>query len=149
MSMNRRQKRNKRKQRWTVVISILLVAVLCTAAVLFGWNIYTEKIQKEREDRQIQTKEEEKVAQMFVVTPEALTGVDVVISAGDTTREAINQYPVGGIIYFTQNLTDLEQVKEMISNTQNYSRERVGLPMLIGVDEEGGTVSRIDMLPSR
>ncbi len=30
----------------------------------------------------------------------------------------------------------------MISNVQQYSRDRIGLPMFINVDEEGGTVSR-------
>ena len=39
---------------------------------------------------------EEKVAQMFFVTPENLTGVDAATQAGETTRQALTQYPVGG-----------------------------------------------------
>lgn len=85
---------------------------------------------------------EEKTAQMFMITPEALTGVGQVLEAGDMTREAINEYPVGGLIYFTQNLQDPEQVRKMTGNVQNFSEERIGLPMLLSVDEEGGTVTR-------
>lgn len=85
---------------------------------------------------------EEKVAQMFMITPEALTGAGQVLEAGDVTREAIDKYPVGGIIYFTQNLQDPGQVRRMTENVQKFSQERTGLPMLLSVDEEGGTVTR-------
>lgn len=86
---------------------------------------------------------EEKAAQMFVVLPEQLTGVDVVTVAGETTRNAINNMPVGGLIYMEQNLQSEEQIREMISGVQQFSRDRTGLPAFICVDEEGGTVSRI------
>lgn len=85
---------------------------------------------------------EEKAAQMFMITPEALTGTGQVLEAGDMTREAIDKYPVGGLIYFTQNLQDPEQVRSMTRNVQKFARERTGLPMLLSVDEEGGTITR-------
>ena len=85
---------------------------------------------------------EEKAAQMFMITPEALTGTGQVLEAGDMTREAIDKYPVGGLIYFTQNLQDPEQVRSMTGNVQKFARERTGLPMLLSVDEEGGTITR-------
>lgn len=86
---------------------------------------------------------EEKVLQLFMVTPEALTGVDEVYAAGSRTQEAINRYPVGGIVYFKQNLKTPDQVVDMITRTQKYSRDRIGVNLLIGVDEEGGQVTRI------
>lgn len=87
---------------------------------------------------------EEKVAQLFIVTPEALIdGVDHVTAAGDMTKEAINDIPVGGFIYLSDNLKSVEQVQSMLSNVQTYSMERIGLPALLCVDEEGGTVARI------
>lgn len=86
---------------------------------------------------------EEKVLQLFMLTPEALTGADEVFAAGARTQEAINQYPIGGIVYFKQNLRSKEQVTDMITGTQKYSRDRIGVDMLIGVDEEGGQVARI------
>lgn len=86
---------------------------------------------------------EQKVAQLFVVRPEAITGVDVVVAAGDATREAITEYPVGGICYFSANLLSPTQVTEMLRNTQNFSKDACGLPLFTCVDEEGGTVVRI------
>lgn len=86
---------------------------------------------------------EEKVAQLFMVTPEALTGVGTVTAAGSATEHAINSYPVGGLVYFSNNIQSEEQFAQMVQNVQKYSKSRIGLPMLIGVDEEGGTVTRI------
>lgn len=86
---------------------------------------------------------EEKVLQLFMVTPEALTGYETVTAAGDHTRESIVRYPVGGIIYFAQNLQTPEQVKEMLGNTSRYYEE-AGYPApFLAVDEEGGQVARI------
>ena len=87
--------------------------------------------------------QEEKVAQLFFITPEALTGVAQVQTAGEVTRECFWQYPVGGIIYFEQNLSSEEQTRDMLSEIQKISQERIGLPVFTGVDEEGGTVTRV------
>lgn len=86
---------------------------------------------------------EEKIAQMFFITPEALTGTDSVTAAGEVTRNSVNQYPVGGIVYFQNNIVSEEQFSTMVHNIQSYSMERSGVPLFIGVDEEGGTVHRI------
>ena len=86
---------------------------------------------------------EDKVAQMFVVTPNALTGFSGVTAAGDTTREAYNSHPVGGLIYMGDNLTGREQTTTMLTNMQAFAMERTGLPVFLGVDEEGGRVARI------
>lgn len=82
---------------------------------------------------------EDKVAGLFMVTPEGLTGVRTAVAAGATTQTALANYPVGGIIYFSNNITSENQIKAMISNTISYSK----YPLFIGVDEEGGTVSRL------
>ncbi len=82
---------------------------------------------------------DEKIYQMMIVTPESITGVDTVVSAGETTRDALAVYPVGGLIYFAQNIESAEQFKQMIANTQSYTK----IPLLIGIDEEGGTVARL------
>ncbi len=82
---------------------------------------------------------EDKVAGMFIVTPEALTGYSTVTQAGDVTQEALNKYAVGGLIYFAKNIEDEEQLKALLSGTESMSR----YPIFLGVDEEGGTVSRV------
>ena len=87
---------------------------------------------------------EEKVCQLFVATPEALTGVNRATVAGDATREALSRLPVGGIVYFAQNLEDREQAMALLSGTQSFSE----IPLLLAVDEEGGTVSRVGSNPA-
>ena len=86
---------------------------------------------------------EEKVCQLFMITPEALTGVGTVTQAGTSTQAAINQYPVGGLIYFSQNLQNPDQTRTMLSNTRRYAEERTGFPVFLSVDEEGGQVARV------
>ncbi|MEG1302649.1 MAG: glycoside hydrolase family 3 N-terminal domain-containing protein [Lachnospiraceae bacterium] len=77
---------------------------------------------------------EEKVAQMFFIKPEALTDVEVVVQAGDTTKEMLTKYPVGGFYYSTQNVEDETQLKTMLTNTKAYNK----YPMFLGIEEEGG-----------
>lgn len=91
---------------------------------------------------------EEKVCQLFMITPEALTGVGTVVQAGTSTKNAIDQYPVGGLIYFSQNLQDPGQTRTMLANTQQYAKERTGFPIFLSVDEEGGQVARVGSNPA-
>ena len=86
---------------------------------------------------------EHKILQMFIVTPEVLTEQNNVVAAGTVTERSIKKYPVGGIIYFAENLESVEQTEKMISSSQKYAKEACGVPLFISVDEEGGTVSRV------
>ena len=85
---------------------------------------------------------EEKICQMLFVTPETLTGYGRVNQSGDATRQALSQYPVGGVIYFSDNLESVDQTTAMIDGIQAYSNELTGRGLFIGVDEEGGSVAR-------
>ena len=76
---------------------------------------------------------EDKVAGLFIVTPESITGAGTAIQAGEGTKDALNKWAVGGLIYFQKNIKSAEQLKEMISNTLLYSK----YPLFIAVDEEG------------
>lgn len=82
---------------------------------------------------------EDKVAGLFILTPEELTGVDKAIKAGDGTKEALEKYAVGGIVYFAQNIQSEAQITEMVANTVSYSK----YPLFIAVDEEAGKVARL------
>lgn len=141
-------------------VAVLLTAVL---AVFFLWEDHVERplvkegqyesvmsaaemdtgTQSEEEELLAQLTLEEKVAQLFMVTPEALTGVSVAAAAGDATREAFAKRPVGGIIYFESNLQARAQTETMLSNMQKISMDRIGIPVLLATDEEGGRVTRI------
>lgn len=86
---------------------------------------------------------EKKLMQMFMITPEALTGVENVTLAGNTTKRALSDNPVGGLIYFSRNIESRQQLASMLSTTQKLYREENGLPIFLGVDEEGGEVARV------
>lgn len=86
---------------------------------------------------------EEKVAQLFFITPDSLTGYTNANVAGDTTKNIYQEYPVGGIIYMSGNLQNTDQTKTMLGKMMDIAKERTGLPLLLGVDEEGGSVARI------
>jgi beta-N-acetylhexosaminidase len=86
---------------------------------------------------------EEKLCQMLFVTPEALTGYTRVTQSGETTKSALEEWPVGGIIYFSSNLVSVDQTTEMLTNIQSFSKELTGRGLFLGVDEEGGSVARV------
>lgn len=82
---------------------------------------------------------EEKVWQMFMVAPEDIIDVGAVTNAGEITKKAISDYPVGGFIYFAKNIETYDQTAALIRNMQSYSK----IPLFIAVDEEGGRVARL------
>ena len=95
--------------------------------------------EKTAQDTLASMTDEEKLWQLFFVTPEAITNVETATLAGDTTKKALEKYPVGGIVYFAKNLETREQTVALLENTQSYAK----IPLFLGVDEEGGTVSRV------
>lgn len=84
---------------------------------------------------------EQKVAQLFVVSPETLTGVDSVQYAGDMTYQALQDYPVGGIVFAKDNIDSSSQFGTMTDNLQSYSEDISGLPLFLAAAEEGGSAS--------
>lgn len=81
----------------------------------------------------------EKVYQLFMVFPSAVAGVSPVTTAGDLTRQGLANYPVGGLIYDKTNMVSREQVTEMLTTVQTYSK----IPLILTCDEEGGRVNRL------
>ena len=79
------------------------------------------------------------MAGLFIVTPEAITGVSTAVQAGEGTQKALTKYAVGGIVYFEKNIRSREQIAEMLDNTELYTK----YPIFLAVDEEGGSVSRV------
>ena len=90
---------------------------------------------------------DEKIYQLFIVTPEELVNnpsISTVVQTGNTTKGALEAKPVSGLIYFSQNFEDEGQTISMISDAQNYVQSvnhQIGL--WIAVDEEGGSVARV------
>lgn len=86
---------------------------------------------------------EEKICQMIFLTPEGITGVNPTTAAGSVTKEALNRYPVGGLILLAPNIVNPDQLLEMNTNIQKIVAEYSEMPMFIGIDEEGGRVLRV------
>ena len=83
----------------------------------------------------------EKVGQLFWVRPEAL---DFSLNPEkkkltQTMRQNLEQYPVGGIVVFKGNIQDESQLSSLIADFQSASK----IPMIVAVDEEGGSVARL------
>ena len=82
---------------------------------------------------------EEKVAQLFLVTPEVLTGTDRVTIAGRGTRSALTEYPVGGILYNRTNFMGQTQMRDLLTGAQTINKELTGRILFIGtfVEKDG------------
>lgn len=85
----------------------------------------------------------QKICQMFIVTPEVLTDGANATTADEIMYQSLGEYPVGGLVYFSGNLTDTGQTQEMLSQTQKYATDIEEIPLFLCVDEEGGKVARI------
>ncbi|CDC74258.1 MULTISPECIES: glycoside hydrolase family 3 N-terminal domain-containing protein [environmental samples] len=81
---------------------------------------------------------EEKVGQLFFVRCPA-----------DSAADDVSAYHLGGYILFGRDFTDktADDVIQTIRSYQNAAAADTGIPLLIGVDEEGGTVVRVSSNP--
>ncbi|ADL34531.1 beta-N-acetylhexosaminidase Bhx3B [Butyrivibrio proteoclasticus B316] len=76
---------------------------------------------------------EDKVAGLFMVSPEQFTGVATVVKAGTSTQDALSKYAVGGLYYSAKNIKSVDQITEMIKNTSDMSK----YPIFTAVSEDG------------
>jgi beta-N-acetylhexosaminidase len=79
---------------------------------------------------------DEKIGQMI------FAGISEDTTLSQNTKNLINKYKIGGIIFYSENLKTPEQAVRLLNqikaeNTQN------SLPLLLGVDQEGGRISRL------
>lgn len=86
---------------------------------------------------------EEKVAQLFFVTPEQLVGAELVTRPEQLDPSSFQILPPGGIVFFEENLLDAEQALGLLSGVQGFMQEEASIPLFLSVDEEGGPVQRI------
>lgn len=84
---------------------------------------------------------EAKIGQLFMVSLYTLDQGDTKNQQKITSemKKTIKQYPVGGIVLFSKNMTDADQTKELIDHLQDAS----DIPLFVSVDEEGGSVARV------
>ena len=85
--------------------------------------------------------DEEKVYQLFIVSPEMLTGESRTSALG--RENVLSARPVGGVILFGQNIESEAQLRRLTADLQTQAAGARIYPLFIAVDEEGGTVSRV------
>ena len=166
MSGKKRKRRRRRTGRLALGIGCMLLSAGAFAAVIYFSNAGRDEVdpegapQQTKEDPVAQEEEtktqdseidqkleeltlQEKVAQMFMITPDALTGVQGTWNPGEVTETAYKERPVGGLIMMENNLVSQDQIKTWNDTITGFSKEVVGVEPFLSVDEEGGTVARI------
>lgn len=92
-----------------------------------------------------QLTQREKVAQLFIVAPETLVQTQpggtwaAVTAVNDLLQASLEEYPVGGVILFGENVVTPQQLTALNMGLQIAS----DIPLFIATDEEGGRVARI------
>ncbi len=66
-----------------------------------------------------------------------------VTAVSDRLRTFVRDHRFGGVILFAENCQDVEQTLKFVTDMQACAVEGGGLPMLIGIDQEGGVVTRL------
>ena len=83
---------------------------------------------------------EEKVGQMLMMDFRKNPDDSGMTVLSEDAAQKIADYHLGGVILFAENLDTAEQTKELVADMQ----KAADMPLLIGIDEEGGMVSRLD-----
>ena len=133
------------------IIGIVIIIVIGLAILVINIrNIFNDNEQVIQDKQQIKQEnltidekvdktvesmsQTEKLGQMVMIGIQG-TKVD------DDSLYMLNQYHMGGVILFDRNMESPEQVKQLTSDLQAQSNEKV--PLFIGIDEEGGDVVRM------
>lgn len=61
----------------------------------------------------------------------------------DNIRKLIEDYKIGGIIYFSRNVESTKQVYQLSRELQQIAAQASDIPLYIAIDQEGGMVARI------
>ncbi|MDD3393635.1 MAG: glycoside hydrolase family 3 protein [Anaerotignum sp.] len=133
-------------KRWLVGI---LIAVMCLGA---GCGNKTEeqlqveapKTAEEIKQKTIQEmigamSTEEKVGQLLMADFRNNADGSGMTVLSEEAAEKIKQYHLGGTILFAENIDTLEQTQKLTQDLQSAAE----IPLFIGIDEEGGLVSRL------
>lgn len=129
-----------------VIIIIIVLAILgINNRNIFNDNeqVIQDKQQIKQENLTIDEKVDKIVASMSKtekIGQMVMIGIQGIKVDADSLY-MLNQYHMGGVILFDRNMESPEQVKQLTSDLQAQSNEKV--PLFIGIDEEGGDVVRM------
>ena len=138
-----------RKQK---IIGIVIIIVIILAILgINNRNIFNGDEQVIQDKQQIKQEnltidEKSRQKQLSLCPKQKKLGQMVMIGiqgtkVDDDSLYMLHQFHMGGVILFDRNMDSLEQVKQLTSDLQAQSNEKV--PLFIGIDEEGGDVVRM------
>lgn len=140
------------KQNWRALVYLLVLTVLAAVLVVVcvrrgqeaAQPTPTPRASAEVRKDAAQTlldgmTTQEKICQLLIVHPEALTGGGTVTGMTDELAAALRAYPVGGLLLSAGNMTSGEQLAALTAALSNGCKTAP----LISVDEEGGRVARL------
>lgn len=129
------------------ILSLFIFSLLALLATFWYWYLAVrpERVlpPEEKEEEVVISPEEllagmsleEKVGQLFIIgiEPQDLT---------PALKSIFEELSPGGIILFSKNIANENQVKKLINDLQDLS----SLPLFVAIDQEGGIISRIPFL---
>ena len=59
------------------------------------------------------------------LSPEDVSGTWLLTEADETLRQSLERYPVGGLIYDSDNIENQEQLSALIEGSQQYMQDRM------------------------
>ncbi|WP_062107247.1 beta-N-acetylhexosaminidase [Bacillus niameyensis] len=126
-----------KKMGWIFLV-VMLIAGIVLYFMLSRNNKAIPEQQQSNQNKNILIEElslEEKIGQMLMV------GLDDT-TLTETSRMFIKEKKVGGIILYAENLLGSYQSLELLNQIKAENKEN-RIPLLLGVDQEGGQVSRL------
>ena len=135
-----------RNSSWLRMLAVMLGTGLLTIGAFAGCsseNAVTEKVKpqtiEEKADAIVAAMTtNEKIGQMVMI---GVHGMDI----DDDSKAMLRQFHIGGVIYFDRNIKSQMQLKAFSEHLQAYAQGEDAhqkVPLFIGIDEEGGIVSR-------
>ncbi len=85
---------------------------------------------------------EDKIAQLFLVAPEALTGDEYTLTVN--TNEILSHYRVGGIVFLGQNIASEEQFRALVATFQHATENQEMIPLFLAMNQESGALSTLE-----
>lgn len=86
---------------------------------------------------------EDKIYQMFIVTPETFNDGEQVLQLTDSIKDNLESQPVGGMVYFSDNVQSETQIAQLLSDSQQCMQDSNHVGLFMCIDEEGGYVARL------
>ena len=141
------------------ITAMLLAGVMCLSSAFTGVNTVNaaeagqisakagvSRVQKLIDGMTLRQKITQMMMPDFRYWDEDLTDSQPQIGVTELNSQiakVVEDYDFGGVILFAQNVTGTEQTFRLTKQYQAAATEDGGIPLLIGIDQEGGSVYRL------